>query len=185
MIKRVFDTAFSVFLLVLLCIPILMGWMLASYDTRSNGFFLQKRIGKYGVPFTIFKLKTIRETTDSNEKRISALGNFFRKYKIDELPQLVNILLGEMSFVGPRPDIPGYYDLLTGENRDVLKLKPGLTSEASLKYFNEAQILAKQENPKQYNDDVIFPDKIKMNLEYLQKKSFRLDLQIILKTLLR
>ena len=107
---------------------------------------------------------------------------FLRKSKIDELPQLLNVLFGQMSFVGPRPDIPGYYDKLVGEDRKILELKPGLTSKASLKYFNEEFLLSTQPNPLEYNDSVIFPDKVKMSLEYYYKKSFREDLKIIFKT---
>lgn len=114
---------------------------------------------------------------------ISAWGKFLRKSKLDELPQLFNILKADMSFVGPRPDIPGYYDLLQGEERKILALKPGLTSEASIKYKNEDQLLAQQENPLHYNDSIIFPDKVKMNLEYYHQRSFWGDLGIIFKTI--
>ena len=110
---------------------------------------------------------------------ISSFGSFLRKYKLDELPQLLNILLGQMSFVGPRPDVPGYYDMLQGENRKILLLKPGLCSRAALQYFNEELILAKQKNPLQYNDEVIFPDKVRMNLKYYYKRSFQEDLQVL------
>lgn len=114
---------------------------------------------------------------------ISAWGSFLRNSKLDELPQLFNILKGDMSFVGPRPDIPGYYNLLQGENRKILTLKPGLTSEASIKYKDEEELLAQQENPLAYNDHIIFPDKVKMNLEYYHQRSFWGDLGIIFKTI--
>ena len=142
-------------------------------------FFLQKRIGQYGREFTIFKFRTI----DSNGS-ISKFSKFLRKYKIDEFPQLINILIGEMSFVGPRPDLPGYYDLLQGEQRQVLNLKPGLTGYASLKYFKEEEILSKQMNPEYFNDYVIFPEKVKLNLWYYHHISLWLDLKIIIKTLI-
>lgn len=122
---------------------------------------------------------------DAKTHFISAFGRFLRKSKIDELPQLYNVLIGEMSFVGPRPDIPGYYDTLTGEARKVLELKPGLTSEASLKYFDEETLLAKQQDPLLYNDTTLFPDKVRMNLKYYYKRSFLGDLRIIWKTVLR
>ncbi|MBW3519560.1 sugar transferase [Flavobacterium sp. NKUCC04_CG] len=185
MSKRIFDITLALLLLSIIWIPLLFAWVLASLDTRSNGLFCQLRIGRYGRPFTIYKLKTMRKIDGQNIQTVSGLGRFFRKSKIDELPQLINIIKGDMAVVGPRPDLPGYYDLLVGEARQVLQLKPGLTSEASLKYFNEAQLLAQQKNPKQYNDEVIFPDKVKMNLDYLQNQSFRLDLTIIFKTFLR
>ena len=110
---------------------------------------------------------------------VTKQGAFLRKHKIDELPQLINIIKGEMSFVGPRPDLPGYYDLLEGEERDILKLKPGLTSLAAIKYANEEAILTEINDPKLYNDSVIFPDKVRMNLDYIKKKSLRYDLYIV------
>lgn len=155
--------------------------VLATIDTCSCGVFLQKRIGKNCKEFTIFKIKTIR----SRGQRTSSFGKFLRRYKFDELPQLFNILLGDMSFVGPRPDVAGYYNSLQGEQRLILKLKPGLTSEASLKYFDEEFLLQQQENPKEYNDTVIFPDKVKLNLNYYYNNSFLGDIRIIYKTLLK
>ena len=110
-------------------------------------------------------------------------GKFLRKSKLDELPQLLNIIKGDMSVVGPRPDIPGYYDLLEGENRKILELKPGLTSEASIKYRNEEELLQSAINSKQYNDEIIFPDKVKMNLNYYYNYNLLIDLKIILKTI--
>lgn len=179
--KRLFDLFFSV-LLIIVWSPILMiSYFIASLDTQSNGIFLQKRVGQYGKLFTIYKLKTIHPKTE----KISPAGKFFRKSKIDELPQLFNVLFGTMSLVGPRPDIPGYYDTLQGENRKILELKPGITSEASIKYANEEVVLEQQPNPLQYNDEVIFPDKVKMNLEYYYKQSFWLDLKILFKTIFR
>ena len=154
---------------------------MASIDTQSFGLFFQERIGQYGKTFQIYKIKTFNDTT----KKGTALGRFLRKSKLDEVPQLFNIVLGQMSFVGPRPDVPGYYDKLEGENRKILELKPGLTSLASIKYSNEEDLLSKQINPLHYNDTIIFPDKVKMNLDYYYKQSFLVDLQIIVKTLLR
>lgn len=121
----------------------------------------------------------------SETGRISYYGNFLRRYKLDELPQLLNILLGDMSFVGPRPDIPGYYDKLNGENRKILELKPGLFSWAAIKYFNEEEELRLHDNPLEYNDNVIFPDKVKMNLHYYHTQSFWEDLRIMSKTIFR
>lgn len=120
---------------------------------------------------------------NGNNNKISPIGSFLRKYKIDELPQLLNILKGDMSFVGPRPDIEGYYDKLTGEERKILELKPGLTSEASIIYKNEEELLAKQNEPLKYNDEVLFPEKVKLNLDYYYKQSLFLDFKIILRTL--
>ncbi|MBA6363257.1 sugar transferase, partial [Colwellia sp. BRX8-8] len=107
-----------------------------------------------------------------------------RKFKVDELPQLVNVLFGTMSFVGPRPDVPGYADLLEGDDRIVLTIKPGITGPASIKYKNEEELLAHQTDPKFYNDTVIWPDKVKINKEYISKYSFYTDIKFILKTVL-
>jgi lipopolysaccharide/colanic/teichoic acid biosynthesis glycosyltransferase len=159
--------------LLFLCI------ILASLDTKSFGLFIQERIGQFGKPFRIYKIKTLHDLT----KEISGFGKFLRKSKLDELPQLFNILKADMSFVGPRPDVAGYYDLLEGENRKVLKLKPGLTSEASIKYRNEEKILKSIDNPLYYNDSVLFPDKVKMNLEYYYNHSIWVDIRIIFKTI--
>lgn len=142
--------------------------------------FKQIRIGKNGVPFTIYKLRTIPEgATVPN-----AWGAFLRKSKLDELPQLLNVLKGEMTLVGPRPDVPGYADLLQGDDRIILTLKPGITGLASLKYRNEEQLLTQQPNPKQYNDEVIWPDKVRINKWYASNRTFLIDLQIIFYTLI-
>lgn len=180
-LKRIFDFTVALFSLLFFFWIILFCILLASYDTQSFGLFLQERIGQYGKSFYILKIKTMHDTT----KRISRFGEFLRYSKLDELPQLFNILVGQMSFVGPRPDIAGYYDTLEGENRKILTLKPGLTSEASIKYANEEEILNTKESPLQYNDTVIFPDKVKMNLEYYYNQSILVDLQIIFKTIFR
>lgn len=180
MIKRIFDIFLAFLLLIILVFPFFIIWIITVTKINSNGFFLQKRIGKQGKSFTIIKLKSIHK-----DGTISKWGKFLRDSKWDEVPQLLNILKGDMSFVGPRPDIPGYYDKLEGENRKILELKPGLTSEASIKYANEEEILNKQENPLKYNDEIIFPDKIKMNLEYYYNRSFWGDIRIIVKTIFR
>lgn len=163
--------AFVLFLLVLpFLIPIIL---LSAVSTKSFGLFKQIRIGQFGKPFTIYKIKTMHNGNGT------LIGKILRKSKIDELPQLINIIKGDMSFVGPRPDVPGYYDMLKGSDKEVLNLKPGLTSLASIKYVNEEALLSKQKNAKYYNDSVIFPDKLQMNLDYCNKKSLRYDLYII------
>lgn len=178
-IKRLFDVLISFLALLFLSPVILLLVLISSILTDSSGLFLQKRIGQFGKIFTILKIKTVHPITEE----ISAFSNFLRRTKLDELPQLFNILKGEMSFVGPRPDIPGYYDKLEGDQRLILQLKPGLTSEASLKYANEDAILNKLARPLEYNDNVIFPDKVRMNLDYYNKRHFLLDLKIICKTI--
>lgn len=174
--KRIFDFAMAWLLLVAFLPALLLFWLLAALDTRSSGIFLQTRIGQHGKPFTIFKLRTMRG------KHISAIGRFLRKSKADEAPQLLNVLLGDMSFVGPRPDVPGYYDKLLGNDRRVLQLKPGITSEAAIYYRDEERLLAAQPDALRYNDEVLFPDKVRRNLEYWQHRSFWKDLQILGKT---
>ena len=119
------------------------------------------------------------------DSRITKVGRFLRRYNIDELPQLINVLLGDMSFVGPRPDVPGYADKLTGDERDVLKLRPGITGPASLRYSNEEDILARQKDPISYNNNIIYPDKVKLNLDYYNNNSIWLDIKIIFATIFK
>ena len=178
MLKRTFDILISFLTLFFLILPLLLIWLLCFFDTHSNGIFVQDRVGQFGRLFKIHKFRTIKQNGD-----ITVFGSFLRKFKIDELPQLWDVLVGNMSIVGPRPDVPGYYDLLKGEERNVLKLKPGITSLASLKYFNEEAILKQQVNPQKYNDDVIFRDKVKINLEYYYSNSILVDLEIVYKTI--
>lgn len=182
MIKRLFDIFFAITGLVISSGFLVLFYFLATLDTRKNGLFSQQRIGQFGKPFIIYKLRTFGSST---EKPISRFGAFLRNSKIDELPQLFNVLVGDMSIVGPRPDVAGYYDLLEGENRKVLELKPGLTSEASIKFANEEDVLAQQDHPLDYNDTVIFPEKVKMNLEYYHNNSISGDIMIVLKTVFR
>ncbi|MFV8346812.1 sugar transferase [Flavobacterium sp. ZB4P13] len=182
MVKRVFDVVFFLFILLLFFWVVLISWLVAVIDTHTNGIFIQERIGQYGKKFKIYKLRTMQVSSLSEEVCISRIGKILRNYKLDELPQLFNILKGEMSVVGPRPDLPGYYDLLEGENRKILELKPGLTSLASLKYNKEEQLLEKQESPAIYSDSVIFPDKVRLNLDYYYHRSFWGDIVIVLKT---
>ncbi len=187
-IKKVFDFTLALFGLLVTWPIILIAWAIASIETKSNGFFLQKRVGQNGKLFTIIKIKTMKDmpggtVTTVLDKRITKSGRFFRKYKIDELPQLINILKGDMSFVGPRPDVPGYADKLRGEDRIILSVKPGITGPATLKYKNEEEILAKVKNPVKYNDEVIWPDKVNINKEYVKNWSLKKDIKYILKTL--
>ncbi len=181
MSKRLFDILFAIICLFLLGWPMILCWLLASINIKSNGLFIQKRIGQFGKPFNIYKFRSMKEV--QGVKTISRFGNFIRKTKIDELPQLFNVLIGNMSIVGPRPDVPGYYDKLQGEERKILELKPGLTSLATLKYVNEETLLAQQENPLHYNDTILFPDKVKLNLDYYYTHTFFGDLKIIWKTM--
>lgn len=179
MVKRIFDLLFSLFGLLAVGWLLLVFWIMASIATRSNGLFVQERIGQWGSIFKIYKLKTMQPLTG----KITGLGSFLRISKIDELPQLWNVLKGDMSFVGPRPDVAGYYDLLEGEAQKILELKPGITSEASIKYKNEERLLAWQDDSLHYNNTVLFPDKVRMNLDYYYNRSFLGDICILLKTI--
>ena len=182
MIKRLFDITVSFIALIVLGWLIVVLFVAASVSTGQNGLFIQERIGRYGRPFSILKVRSMKDT--ANGKQVTPFGRFLRKYKLDELPQLFNVLFGTMSFVGPRPDLPGYYDKLTGTDRDVLALRPGITGPASIKYANEEAILANMTNPETYNDIVIFPDKVRINKNYLLHQSLFLDIKIMLYTVL-
>ncbi|HMB31127.1 MAG TPA: sugar transferase [Desulfohalobiaceae bacterium] len=189
LLKRSFDLVFSFLGLLLTLWIILPAFLIATIDTQENGFFVQKRVGYKGEVFSLIKLKTMRSSsksettvTTSADPRISKMGRFWRKTKIDELPQLINIFLGQMSFVGPRPDVPGFADVLTGEDRIVLEVKPGITGPATLKYRKEEEILSRQSDPEKYNKEEIFPDKVRINKEYVKNYSFWKDLKYIWQT---
>lgn len=168
-------------LLVAICIKVKMP---------GPVLFRQQRVGRKGRLFTMVKFRTMLVNHDGNsvsvagESRITPLGSVLRRWKLDELPELWNVLLGDMSFVGPRPDVPGYADTLTGEDREILQLRPGITGPASMKYRNEEEILSAVEDPQKYNDEVIFPDKVRINRLYLHDHSFFLDLKMIVATVL-
>ena len=188
-IKNSFDTLLALVALTISWPIILGAWIVASIETKSNGFFIQKRVGKDGKLFNVIKIKTMKKIegvnttiTTSNDVRITKSGKFFRKSKIDELPQLFNILKGDMSFVGPRPDVPGYADRLQGDDKIILSIKPGITGPATLKYKNEEEILSKVKNPKEYNNGVIWPDKVKINKEYIKYWSLKKDIEYLIKT---
>lgn len=180
MIKRLFDLFFSLLGIVLLGGICLICILLASIDTKSFGLFIQSRIGQHGRPFKIFKIKTLSDYS----KDTTAFGRFLRASKLDELPQLVNVLIGAMSFVGPRPDIEGYADVLKGEDRIILSVKPGITGLASLKYRNEEELLQQQKFPLIYNDQVIWPDKIRINKWYAENHTISMDVLIMFFTVL-
>ena len=187
--KRSFDIFLSFLLLCFLLLPILLLLVLSSIYHRSSGLFVQARVGRHGRIFKILKIRSMYHRvsgstiTSVNDPRISPFGLFLRRYKLDELPQLFNILLGDMSFVGPRPDVPGYADCLTGSYRSILSLRPGITGPASIVFRNEEILLSKVSDPKSFNDNYIWPRKIKLNLRYLQSWSFRKDLLLILRTI--
>jgi lipopolysaccharide/colanic/teichoic acid biosynthesis glycosyltransferase len=190
-VKRVFDILLSIIGIILTSWIILIAFIIASVETKSFGLFIQKRVGKSGKLFNVFKIKTMKSIegvdttiTTSNDMRITKSGKVFRDTKIDELPQLFNVLFGSMSFVGPRPDVEGYADRLEGEDRLLLTIRPAITGPASIKYKNEEDILAKQSNPKEYNDRVIWKDKVAINLQYIKEWSLQKDIYYIIKTVI-
>ncbi len=178
-------------IIVLLPVFIVIALLIKVKMPDGPVLFRQKRIGLNGGAFTMYKFRSMTVNnhgsfvTVAGDSRVTPFGAFLRKYKLDELPELWNVFIGDMSFVGPRPDVPGYADKLTGENRKILQLKPGITGPSTLKYANEEKLLASVSDPVRYNEEVIFPDKVKINLEYLEHYSFLLDLKILLKTIFR
>jgi lipopolysaccharide/colanic/teichoic acid biosynthesis glycosyltransferase len=188
--KRSFDLLFAIIGLSLTWWIIVFAWIAATIDTRQNGFFMQPRVGLHGRLFKVIKIRTMRNHSDivttvttRDDPRITPLGRLFRKTKIDELPQLINVLLGQMSFVGPRPDVPGFADKLQGEEREILTLRPGITGPATIKYRNEEDILQKQNDPETYNTNVIYPDKVKINLAYIKNWKLAMDIKYIWATI--
>lgn len=193
-LKYIFDRLVSLIgLLILSPILIIVAILIKMKMPGGPVLFVQERVGRYGRLFKVHKFRsmTVRKETDTvtgvaaaETARITPLGEKLRKYKIDELPELWDVLTGKMSFVGPRPDIPGYADLLKGDDREILKLRPGITGPASLKYRDEEEILASVDNPQQYNDEIIYPDKVRLNKYYLHHYSFIKDIQMIFCTVL-
>ena len=189
-LKRSFDIFFAIFGLVFLFLVIFLSYIVSSFETLSNGIFIQQRVGRGGKLFNVFKIKTMKTVaginttvTSSGDVRITKSGIFFRKTKIDELPQLWNVLIGQMSFVGPRPDVPGYADRLQGKDRRILSIRPGITGPAQLAYRGEEDILVFKNDPVKYNDEVIWPDKVRINREYIEDYSFFKDFYYIWKTI--
>lgn len=188
--KRLFDLLFALAGLAVLLPVIALCWTVAALETGSNGFFVHQRVGRHGRPIRVVKIKTMRPSsgprspiTAHNLSAITRSGRFFRKYKLDELPQLFNVLVGDMSFVGPRPDVPSYADRLEGDDRVILLLRPGITGPASIKYRDEEALLANAPDPDWYNDHVIWPDKVRINREYVAGYSLLGDLKYILLTI--
>lgn len=190
-LKNLFDRGASFCGLIFLSPFLVITAILIRLKTPGGSvIFRQQRVGQYGKLFTMYKFRSMvvdhsgSSVSVRGESRITSLGAKLRKYKLDELPELWNVLIGDMSFVGPRPDVPGYADKLEGESRRVLLLKPGITGPASLKYRNEEELLTEQEDPQKYNDEVLFPDKVRINIEYLNNWSFGYDIKIIIYTVL-
>ncbi len=189
-LKRMIDLFASFFGLIILSPVIFFAWLIASSEVRGNGFFSQSRIGKNGKPFRLIKIKTMQTidnfkstVTTKDDPRITFSGKLFRKAKIDELPQLWNVFCGDMSLVGPRPDVKGFADQLKGDERLILTVRPGITGPASIEFKDEEEILASKSNPEKYNKEVIYPKKVQLNLDYIRNWTLLGDLKYILKTL--
>jgi len=193
MSKRIFDIVFSIVGLLLLSPIFIIVSILIVIDSKGGVFYIQKRVGKNAVEFDLMKFRTMSSGADqkglltvgNNDARITKIGYYFRKYKIDELPQLLNVLNGTMSFVGPRPEVKKYVELYTEDQKQVLSVKPGITDYASIKYFNENELLAKSDAPENTYITEILPEKIKLNKKYLSDKSLLTDCTIILKTIFK
>ncbi len=188
LLKRIFDVIASFFGLLILSPFLLVAGLLVKFSSEGPVLFTQERIGRNGIPFTIYKFRTMfidhggSSVSVRGEKRITPIGAILRRFKIDEFPELWNILIGDMSFVGPRPDMPEYIARLQGEQREMLSLRPGLTSPASIKYAREEELLSMVPDPQKHFDEVIWPDKQRMNLEYIRRRTFIGDIVLILRT---
>ncbi len=191
--KRIFDiVTSSVILLIFFPVGILIS-LAITMESRGGVFYRQERIGRYGIPFKVFKFRTMKVdseklgtlTVGMKDNRITAVGVFLRKLKLDEFPQFINVLIGQMSIVGPRPEVKEYVDLYSEEQRKVLDVKPGITDYASLEYFKENELLGKSDNPRQTYIDEIMPAKLELNKKYLTNPTIIEDIKIMWKTFLK
>ena len=192
MLKRVFDIISSLMVLLIIFPLLILISILIKLDSKGQIFYYQKRIGLKGNEFNLYKFRTMKPGSDKkglltvgNDSRITRVGSFLRKSKLDEIPQLFNIITGDMSVVGPRPETPNYVELYNEEQRKVLNIKPGLTDYASLEFINENELLAKHDKPEQAYIETIMPQKLRLNLKYIQDKNFLLDLKIIFRTIFK
>jgi len=192
--KRFFDFTVACLGLLILSPVLFIAALVLKLNSSGPSFFCQERVGRDGKKFKLVKFRTMVNNAENQgtgpvtiaeDPRITPSGKFLRRWKLDEIPTLWNVLKGDMSFVGPRPDVPGYADKLKGNERRLLELRPGITGPATLKYANEEQLLAGVDNPIKYNDDVIFPDKVRINLDYMNNLSMWTDIKIIFKTIFR
>ena len=189
--KRLFDIVCSFFGLLFLSWLFVFVALWVGLSSRGGVFYRQRRVGRCNRDFTIYKFRSMRVNSDSQglltiggrDGRITKAGVFIRKYKLDELPQLFNVLRGDMSFVGPRPEVRKYVELYTEEQKKVLTVRPGITSLSSIKYRNENEILSRSDNPEQYYIDVIMQDKLAIELDYLEQRSLLTDIKVIFQTI--
>ena len=191
MLKRSFDIFFSFFGLIILSPLFLLIFVMVKTDSRGQVIYKQTRVGKNGKDFSLLKFRSMKQDSDSKglltvggkDPRITKTGYFIRKYKLDELPQLINVLKGDMSFVGPRPEVRKYVLLYDEVQKKVLDVNPGITDVASIKYRNENEMLEGSDDPESFYIKEIMPVKLKMNLEYINDRSFFKDIKVILNTL--
>ena len=191
LLKQLFDIVCSFIGIIILLPVFIIISLLIAFDSRGGIFYRQIRVGKNNKDFSLLKFRTMQTNSDkkglltvgSRDSRVTRIGYYLRKYKLDELPQLFNVLFGSMSLVGPRPEVRRYVDLYNEEQKKVLTVKPGITDYASIEYANENEILAKAENPEQTYITEIMPHKLSLNLKYINEQSFSTDMKIILKTI--
>lgn len=192
-VKRIFDFLMSFIGLIILLPIFIIVSVAIKLDSKGEILFLQKRVGRYGKEFNIYKFRTMitdaenigKQITVGKDNRITKVGAILRKFKIDELPQLFNVLKGDMSLVGPRPEVPKYVALYNKEQRRVLDIRPGITDMASLRYRDENDILGKVDNPEEYYINIIMKDKLSLNLEYIEKGNIFFDIYLIIKTIIK
>ncbi len=189
MLKRTFDFCAALAGLVLLSPVMLAVAVAVRLSSPGPALYIQDRVGRGGRLFRCAKFRTMRVGADAGgsvttaaDSRVTPIGRFLRRWKLDELPQLWNVLTGSMSFVGPRPDVPGYADRLQGEDRRILELRPGITGPATLLFRDEERLLALAKNPQAFNDAVVFPEKVRINRKYMETASFWRDIGYILAT---
>ena len=191
MLKRGFDVVSSLIGIILLFPILLILWIFIQLESSGGGFYRQVRVGKDGVDFRLWKFRTMQTGADKKglltiggrDSRVTRIGFYLRKYKIDELPQLINVLVGEMSIVGPRPEVRKYVNLYTSDQLKVLSVKPGITDYASIEYSNENEMLAQSENPEKTYIEEVLPAKLELNQKYLNEQGFLTDLKIIFHTI--
>lgn len=191
MVKRLFDIFFSLLGIVILLPVFVLIALFVGLGSRGGVFFIQKRVGKNGKDFSLLKFRTMLPDSDKKglltvgmrDSRITRTGYFLRKYKLDELPQLFNVLIGNMSLVGPRPEVRKYVDMYNEEQKKVLSVQPGITDYASIEYVNENEVLAKSPDPEQTYINEVMPHKLELNLKYIREKGLGVDLKIIFKTI--
>jgi len=191
MAKRLFDIIFSILGIIILSPFLILISIVIVLTSRGGALYRQVRVGKNGKQFKLFKFRSMHKGSDKSgsltvgmrDSRITAIGFYLRKYKLDELPQLFNVFMGNMSFVGPRPEVPEYVALYDAEQKEVLKVKPGMTDYASIAYSKENELLDKAQNPEELYIKQIMPDKLKLNLRYIQDMSLETDIKLIFKTM--